>query len=152
MDVHKIMDNWRLISIKTWISIHGYLFLRISIVECPSMDIPAWISMRISTLVWVIEDWYPKIMDIHIDIRKFLEIHAWICYGFSDQGLETLPESLKQHKFVGHGFFFWYGFFLLQTTDEERSPATSPRLPGGKLAFSIVALLHGSDLNLQRGY
>jgi len=25
-------------------------------------------------------------MDIHVDIRGFLEIHAWICYGFSDQG------------------------------------------------------------------
>jgi len=27
-------------------------------------------------------------MDIHVDIREFLEIHAWICYGFSDQGRE----------------------------------------------------------------
>ena len=26
-------------------------------------------------------------MDIHVDIRGFLEIHVWICYGFSDQGL-----------------------------------------------------------------
>jgi len=25
-------------------------------------------------------------MDIHIDIHGFLEIHVWICYGFSDQG------------------------------------------------------------------
>ena len=25
-------------------------------------------------------------MDVHVDIRGFLEIHAWICYGFSDQG------------------------------------------------------------------
>ena len=25
-------------------------------------------------------------MDIHVDIRGFLEIHGWICYGFSDQG------------------------------------------------------------------
>jgi len=25
-------------------------------------------------------------MDIHVDIRGFLGIHAWICYGFSDQG------------------------------------------------------------------
>jgi len=60
--------------------------LRVSISECPCMDIRAWISMRISTLVWIIEDWHPKIMDIHFDIRGFLEIHAWICYGFSDQG------------------------------------------------------------------
>jgi len=25
-------------------------------------------------------------MDIHVDIRGFLEMYAWICYGFSDQG------------------------------------------------------------------
>jgi len=50
------------------------------------MDIRAWISMWISTLVWIIEDWHQKIMDIHVDIRGFLEIHVWICYGFSDQG------------------------------------------------------------------
>jgi len=25
-------------------------------------------------------------MDIHVDIRGFLEIQAWICYGFSDKG------------------------------------------------------------------
>jgi len=82
----KSMENWRLISIK-----HGYRFmdiycLEISIEECPCMDIRAWISMWISTLVWIIEDWHPKIMYIHVDIRGFLEIHAWICYGFSDQG------------------------------------------------------------------
>ena len=54
--------------------------LRISIAECPCMDIPAWISMWISTVVWIIQDWHPKIMDIHVDIRRFLEIHAWICH------------------------------------------------------------------------
>jgi len=42
--------------------------LRMSISECPRMDIPAWISMWISTLVWIIEDCHPKIMDIHIDM------------------------------------------------------------------------------------
>jgi len=26
-------------------------------------------------------------MGIHFDIRGFLEIHAWIGYGFSDQGM-----------------------------------------------------------------
>jgi len=25
-------------------------------------------------------------MDIHMDNRGFSEIHAWICYAFSDQG------------------------------------------------------------------
>jgi len=28
-------------------------------------------------------------MDIHVDICGFLEIHAWICCGFSDQGKNT---------------------------------------------------------------
>jgi len=63
MDIHKSMNNWKLISIK-----HGYPFmdiycLLISIAECPCMGIRAWISMWISTLVWIIEDWHPKIMD-----------------------------------------------------------------------------------------
>jgi len=54
------------------------------------MDILAWISMWISTLVWIIENCHPKITNIHVDNRGFLEIHAWICYGFSDQGLQTM--------------------------------------------------------------
>jgi len=53
------------------------------------MDIPAWISMWITTLAWIIEDYHPKIMDIHVAIREFSEIHVWICYGFSDQGFFT---------------------------------------------------------------
>jgi len=94
MDIHKSMDNWRRISIK-----HGYPFMdiycfRISIAECPCKDIRAWISMWISTLVWITEDWHPKIMDIHVDIRRFLEIHAWICYVFSDQGNWAQPVRL----------------------------------------------------------
>jgi len=63
-------------------------FLRIPIAECPYY-ILAWISMWISTLVWIIGDCHTKIMDIHVDIRVFLEIHAWICYGFSDKGLNN---------------------------------------------------------------
>jgi len=63
--------------------------LWIPIAECPCMDIRAWISMWTSTLVWIIEDRHPKIMDIHVDIRGFLEIHAWVCYGFSDQGISA---------------------------------------------------------------
>jgi len=85
IDIHKNMNNLRLLSMK-----HGYPFmdiycLRISIAECPSKDIRALISLWISTLVWIIGDWHPKIMDIHFDVRRFLEIHAWIRYGFSDQ-------------------------------------------------------------------
>jgi len=51
------------------------------------MDIPAWISMWIFTRVWIIEHLHPKIIDIHVDIRGFLEFHLWIPYGFSDQGV-----------------------------------------------------------------
>ena len=66
-------------------------FLRISITESPSMDIPASISLWISTLIRIIEDLHPKMMDIHVDIREFLEIHALIRYGFSDQGWFQSP-------------------------------------------------------------
>jgi len=55
-------------------------------VEGPCIDIPASISMRISALVWIIVDRHPKIMDINDDNCGVLEIHVWICYGFSDQG------------------------------------------------------------------
>jgi len=48
------------------------------------MDIPAGISMWLFTLVWIIEDRHPNLVDIHVDIRGFLEIHVWIWYGFSD--------------------------------------------------------------------
>jgi len=58
--------------------------------ECPCMDITAWISMWISTLMEN-EVRHPKIMDIHMDNRGLKEIHLWICYGFLDQGrLERL--------------------------------------------------------------
>ena len=111
------MDNWRLISIKyPFMDIYC---LWISIAECPCMDIRTWISMWISTLVWIIEDWHPKIMDIHVDIRGFLEIHAWICYGFSDQGILTmrswlccinktfLDEASANHNCCGDNFTYY---------------------------------------------
>jgi len=78
------MGNWRLISIK-----HGYQFMNIYLYGYPFLAFGYLclnINVDITTIVWIIEDWYPKIMDIHVDIRGFLEIHAWICYGFSDQG------------------------------------------------------------------
>jgi len=67
MDIHRYPWISKQISIKARIIEdkyqlkHGYTFmgiycLRISIAERPSIDIPAWISMWISTLVWIIED------------------------------------------------------------------------------------------------
>jgi len=35
-------------------------------------------------------------MDIHVDIRGFLEIHAWIWYGFTDQGVYTLWKAERR--------------------------------------------------------
>ena len=89
MDIHRYPWISKQISIKARIIEdkyqlkHGYTFmgiycLRIFIAECPSIDIPAWISMWISTLVWIIEDWHKKIMDIHVDIRGFSGIHVKI--------------------------------------------------------------------------
>ena len=34
-------------------------------------------------------------MDIHVDIRGFLEIHAWICYGFSNQGYRAFKYTVQ---------------------------------------------------------
>jgi len=66
MDIHRNPRISKWISIKARIiediSIkHGYplwtfIVLRISIAECPCKDIRAWISMRICTLIWIIED------------------------------------------------------------------------------------------------
>jgi len=105
MDIHRNPRTSKWISIKAWIIEdwypwkHEYPFmnvlLRISIAECPCMDIPAWILMWISTLVWVIEDWHQKIMDIHVDIRGFLGIHVWICYGFSYQGWDLARREVS---------------------------------------------------------
>jgi len=37
-------------------------------------------------------------MDIHnVDIRGFVEIHLWICYGFSDQGM-ILPTKVTKFE------------------------------------------------------
>jgi len=71
------------------------------------MDILAWISMWISTFVWIFENCHTKIMDIHVNIRGFLEIHAWICYGFSDQG------SLFLLKFLFSSFGERFGVVCL---------------------------------------
>jgi len=79
---------------KTWISIHGYLFsngihCRMSLHGYPCLDN---INVDIHTCM---DNWRmaQKIMDIHVDIRGFVEIHAWICYGFSDQGIAPLTQS-----------------------------------------------------------
>jgi len=37
-------------------------------------------------------------MGIHMDNREFSEIHAWICYGFSDQGLEIIETNQENQQ------------------------------------------------------
>jgi len=37
-------------------------------------------------------------MNIHVDIRGFLEIHVRICYGFSDQ--RQLLIYIRKNKYV----------------------------------------------------
>jgi len=48
-------------------------------------------------------------MDIHVDIRRLLEIHAWICYGFSDQGevIAVLFCSLETSGSTSGGRWGW---------------------------------------------
>jgi len=79
-------------------------YLRKSIAECTCMDIHAWISMWIFSLIWIIEDRHPKIMYIYVDIRGFLEIHAWICYGFPDQSFGLGHKGLPHFRLCQ---FFW---------------------------------------------
>jgi len=41
-------------------------------------------------------------MDIHVDIRGFLEIYAWVCYGFSDQGIESVARNKASNLVFGN--------------------------------------------------
>jgi len=56
IDIHKSMDNSRLIAMTTRYPFIDVYYLRISIAECPFMDIHAWISMWIFTFVWILKD------------------------------------------------------------------------------------------------
>jgi len=95
MDIHRnpriskwiFIKSWisEGISIKTWTSIYGYFMFTdihcgMSLHGYPCLDINVDIHACMD------KDWHPKIMVTHVDIRGFLEIHAWICYGFLDQG------------------------------------------------------------------
>jgi len=56
----------------------------------PLQNVLAWVSLLgyqygYSHLYGSSKTGHPTIMDIHVDIRGFLETHVWICYGFSDQ-------------------------------------------------------------------
>jgi len=39
-------------------------------------------------------------MDIHVDIREFLDIDAWVCYGFSDQGFMVATEQSRRKRLL----------------------------------------------------
>jgi len=132
MDIHESMDNWRLISIKHEYPSMNIYVPRTSIVGCPCTNITAWISMWISTLVWIIEDWYPKIMDTHTDDRTFLEIHVWMWYGFSDQG--TLND-------IGQCFRvkYFYEDWDRELTSKRSTFSRRPFRPRkGRLVFLLI--------------
>jgi len=87
-----IKDNLKVISIKTWTSIHGYLLFtdihcKMSLHEYPCLDI-------IMDTPTCMDNWRltPKIIDIYVDIRGYLVIYVWICYGFSNQGISKTQE------------------------------------------------------------
>ena len=88
MNIQKSMDNWRLISIKQGYPLMNTYCLRISIAECPYMNIPAWISTWISTCM---DNWRPTSKNHRYPCWYpwIFENHAWICYGFLDQGRKT---------------------------------------------------------------
>jgi len=86
MDIYESIYNWRLISIKTWISIDEYLLF--TYIHCRTflhryhcLDINVDIhtcmdNWRLTSKNHGYPCWYPWNFGIH----------AWICYGFSDQG------------------------------------------------------------------
>ena len=41
-------------------------------------------------------------MDIYVGIHGFLEIHVWICYGFSDQGYKNIPHHQATVEVTQH--------------------------------------------------
>jgi len=49
-------------------------------------------------------------MDIHVDIRGFLEIHAWICYGLSGQERHLL--FFSSEIMSGFRLFLLVGFLV----------------------------------------
>jgi len=70
--------------------------LQISIAECPCMDIRAWISMWISTLVWIIGTDIQKVwisMLISVDFWK--SMHG---FAMDSRTRATGPELVLQNK------------------------------------------------------
>jgi len=63
-------------------------------------------------------------MDILVDIRGILEIHAWICYGFSEQG------NFSKKHFAFNGFLFG----------------------GINLIYVILSYLRSIYVNLDKGF
>ena len=78
MDIHKSMDNWRMIYINMDIHLWIFIFLRISIAECPCLDIHAWISMWISTLVCKLKtDIQKSSLSMLISVELWKSMHGF---------------------------------------------------------------------------
>ena len=60
-------------------------------------------------------------MNIHVDIRGFLELHEWICYGFSDQGKDECKwkDRVSNVPVKDDGFFLLGSVGDLHVPDEE---------------------------------
>jgi len=111
MDNNESTGNWGLIFRKTCISILGYpcstdIHITKSLHGYPWLDINVDAHMDncgCGYFSWIIEDWHPKVMDIHMNNRRFLEIHEW--YGYAIWILE--PGWIKKEVlFDCSGYFF----------------------------------------------
>ena len=89
-------------------------------------------------------------MDIHVDIRGFLEIHAWICYGFSDQGTRYIFLSDNCRRTWEQDTIIKQMAQSVAEFDEEVEKMTEQRLLAQRdsnlIRLRIIALTH--ELNI----
>ena len=96
----------------------------------PQISIVEYPCMQIKTSLGIVEDWHPKIMDIHKDSRRNLKNHVWIGYGFSDQR-KVLENTFHTYKCLAeypigyclsvHIVPFYFNRFLISKNDATDS-------------------------------
>jgi len=113
-DIHKSKDDWRLISVKTWISIHGYLLFtdihrKIALHGYPCLNINVDIhtcmgNWRLTFKNPGYQCWYPSIFGYPC-------IDMLYIYGFSDHGVQSFISSNTFFLSPSWSITFW-GMFV----------------------------------------
>jgi len=108
MDIHKSMDNWRLISIKTWISIYGYLLF--TDIYCgmflhgyPCLDINVDIYACLDNWKHVKKSWISML--ISVDFWKSMHGFAILGPGYFFEVVFHKTRILKHSKIVVNSIF-----------------------------------------------